>query len=130
MVIGFVNTIQFQCFTSQMLLVNFWGSMSYILQSGKSAAIYACAQEQGFEILEVIKLCYYFWWRQHRFWNWTLLIFRYLDTYINSYGKMKLVIECMTESLFLLILFNYNRKRRRGCGENIGDKKSQIVLLD
>lgn len=35
--------------------------MSYILQSGKSAAIYACAQEQGFEILEVIKLCYYFW---------------------------------------------------------------------
>jgi hypothetical protein len=25
-----------------------------VLQSGKSAAIYACAQEQGFEVLEVL----------------------------------------------------------------------------
>lgn len=30
--------------------------MSYMLQSGKSAAIYACAREQGFEVLEVMKL--------------------------------------------------------------------------
>lgn len=42
--------------------------MLYVLQSGKSAAIYACAQEQGFEVLEVIKL-YHFWGVQHLMWQ-------------------------------------------------------------
>jgi hypothetical protein len=31
-----------------------------VLQSGKSAAIYACAQEQGFEVLEVLLKLYSF----------------------------------------------------------------------
>lgn len=31
-------------------------SLTHMLQSGKSAAIYACAREQGFEVLEVLKL--------------------------------------------------------------------------
>lgn len=43
-------------------------SMLYVLQSGKSAAIYACAQEQGFEVLEVMKL-YCFWGMQHLMWQ-------------------------------------------------------------
>lgn len=30
--------------------------MSHMLQSGKSAAIYACAREQGYKVKEVIKL--------------------------------------------------------------------------
>lgn len=32
--------------------------MPLILQSGKSAAIYACAKEQGIKVLEVMKVKY------------------------------------------------------------------------
>lgn len=49
--------IHFLSITSYWLLKH----ESVILQSGKSAAVYACAREQGFEVLEVSLFINLFW---------------------------------------------------------------------
>jgi len=53
----------FSVYTLILFITSYWflKHESVILQSGKSAAVYACAQEQGFEVLEVSLIINMFW---------------------------------------------------------------------
>jgi hypothetical protein len=53
------NSIFFLCKCFGIILV-VKSCVPCVLQSGKSAATYACAQEQGFEVLEVLLKLYVF----------------------------------------------------------------------